>query len=314
MIRAVGRSSAWAPSAAEASVQSLTKRIWKSAASSACVRRCALSSAPAQHAFRMDVPQYRFQSSSSGSSSAPHPHGPSAQRSRLGIGGAKLAQQSALETYSSVLATSLHSGITTFEAGHGGESNLSNAYQAAMNHLREEDAETVNKIDHITLTARLGYRTVPATSAQDEKDGDDDHLGNYPKDVQVEEAKPGSGGGGGGSNSQAKKGGGDLDEQSDDAHDDMEVLTKSPATDGPSSGDVAVHNLSREYVAHCLTASPLVQLRAEQRLAHSHPDLRLVYLAHNPEAQGAALAGRGAPLDEIRELVKERLTLSLIHI
>ena len=256
----------------------------------------------------MDGPQYRFHSTGTSSSSAPQPHGPSAQRSRLGIGAAKLAQQSALETYSSVLATSLHSGITTFEAGHGGESNLSNAYQAAMNHLREEDAETVNKIDHVALTARFGYRTVPATSAQDEKD-DDDHLGNYPKDVQVEEAKPGSGGGGGSSNSQAKKGGGDLDEQSDDAHDDME---ESPAIDGPSSGDVAVHNLSREYVAHCLAASPLVQLRAEQRVAHSHPDLRLVYLAHNPEAQGAALAGRGAPLDEIRELVKERLTDAFI--
>ena len=164
----------------------------------------------------------------------------------------------------------------------------------------------MNKIDHVPLTARFGYRTVPATSAQDEKDGDEDYLGNYPKDVQVEEAKPGSGGG---SSSQAKKGGGDLDEQSDDAHDDME---ESPATDGPSSGDVAVHNLSREYVAHCLAASPLVQLRTEQRVAHSHPDLRLIYLAHNPEAQGAALAGRGAPLDEIRELVKERLTDAFI--
>ena len=259
----------------------------------------------------MDGLQYRFQSRSSSSSSAPHPHGPSAQRSRLGIGGAKLAQQSApLETYSSVIATSLHSGITTFESGHGGESNLSNAFQAAMNHLREEDADAVSKIDHVTLTARFGYRTVPATSAQDEKDGDEDYLGYYPKDVQVEEAKPGSGGGG--SNSKGKKGGGDLDEQSDDAHEDMEALTKSPATDGPSSGDVAVHNLSREYVAHCLAASPLVQLRAEQRVAHSHPDLRLVYLAHNPEAQGAALAGRGAPLDEIRELVKERLTDAFI--
>jgi len=251
--------------------------------------------------------------SSRRSSSSPHP-----QRSRLGIGGAKLAQQAAaggnnLEVYSSVIATSLHSGIATFESGHGGESNLSNAYQAAMNHLREEDADTVGHIDHVTLTARFGYRTtVPAQRGDDDADGDG-YLGNYPNDVQVEEAKPGGGGSDGGSASPAKKGGGDLDEQSDDAREDMEALTKS-AADKPASsgGGVAVHNISRQYVAHCLAASPLVRVRAEQRVARSQPDLRLVYLAHNPEAQGAALAGRGAPLEEIREVVKERLTDAFI--
>ena len=298
MIRAVGRSCRLAPAAAaEAGLQSLTRRI------------CA--SSPASVAFQSR--------SSSFSSASSHPHGPSAQRARLGIGGAKLAQQSAasnnLEVYSSVIATSLHSGTTTFESGHGGESNLSNAYQAAMNHLREEDADTVNKMDHVTLTARFGYRTVPAgatASAQDQNGGDGDYLGHYPNDVQVEEAKPGSSGSGGNKQG-ANKGGGDLDEQSDEAQEDMEALTKSGSTDGSAAGgDVAVHNLSRQYVAHCLAASPLVRVRAEQRVAHSQPDVRLVYLAHNPEAQGAALAGRGAPLDEIRGLVKERLTDAFI--
>lgn len=305
MIRAVGRSGRLVPIPAvgEAGFQSLTRRI------------CAISPASVV-AF-----QSRGASFSSSSSSSSHPHGPSAQRARLGIGGAKLAQQSAasnnLEVYSSVIATSLHSGITTFESGHGGESNLSNAYQAAMNHLREEDANTVNEMDHVTLTARFGYRTVPAgaTSAQDQNGhGDGDYLGHYPNDVQVEEAKPGSSSSSssGGNKQATSKGGGDLDDQSDDVQEDMDALTKS-GTDGPTSGgDVAVHNLSRQYVAQCLAASPLVRLCAEQRVAHSRPDVRLVYLAHNPEAQGAALAGRGAPLDEIRELVKERLTDAFI--
>ena len=114
----------------------------------------------------------------------------------------------------------------------------------------------MNKIDHVALTARFGYRTVPATSAQDEKDGDEDYLGNYPKDVQVEEAKPGSGGGGGGSNSQAKKGGGDLDEQSDDAHDATSLHSGITTFEAGHGGESNLSNAYQAAMNHCGRRTP----------------------------------------------------------
>ena len=186
-----------------------------------------------------------------------------------------------------------------------------------MTHLKQEDPEEIDKVGEVTLTARFGYRTVGDTTERGaEEAAAEDHVGRYPNDVQVEEASSSrnSSSASGTGSTDPKAPGGQLDEQSE--HDvpppaDGKADGITTPTEEETSG-VAVHNLSRDYVAHCLSSSPLVQLRTEQRLADSRPGINLVYMAHNPEAQGAILAGRGAPLDEIRDLVKERLTDAFI--
>jgi hypothetical protein len=62
------------------------------------------------------------------------------------------------------------------------------------------------------------------------------------------------------------------------------------------------HNISREYCEHCLSSSPLVQLRRE------NPNIHLLYMAHNPEVQATFLSEKGAPSNEIHDWVKECLT------
>mmetsp|Transcript_2164 Transcript_2164/g.4965 ORF Transcript_2164/g.4965 Transcript_2164/m.4965 type:complete len:655 (-) Transcript_2164:877-2841(-) len=272
---------------------------------------CTLAPPSLQQHVPAQPSRYRLQSTSATTTA----HGPSEVRARLGIGGAKLSKSN-LDQYASVIATSLRSGVATFESGHGGEARLSNAYQAAMTHLREEDPEEIGNVREVTLTARFGYRTVgDAIGGGGEGEVADDYVGRYPNDVQVEEAAGSSAADGNADGKDSKAPGGQLDEQSD--HDGPSTTTNEKGSDlttpteEETSGFV-VHNLSREYVAHSLSSSPLVQLRTEQRLGGSQPAINLVHMAHNPEAQGAKLAGSGAPLDEIRAVVKERLTDAFI--
>ena len=301
---------------ATGTVRSLARNIRPSVVSTVTFGKIShdVSSSSSHHALAptllLHVPQSRFQSTRSSSTT----HGPSAARARLGIGGAKLSKSN-LDEYASVIATSLRSGVTTFESGHGGESQLSNAYQAAMTHLKQEDPEEIDNVKEVTLTARFGYRTVGDTTGSGEGDHTaGDYVGRYPNDVQVEEASSSSAANGNADGKDSKAPGGQLDEQSEhDAPpttDDKGSDITTPAEEETSG--VVVHNLSRDYVAHCLSSSPLVQLRTEQRLADSRPIINLVHMAHNPEAQGATLAGSGAPLDEIRGVVKERLTDAFI--
>ena len=61
-------------------------------------------------------------------------------KSRLGIGGSRLAQDTKHGDgrYASVIATSLQNGVSTFECGHGGEEELRRAYTDAAMYLKEK--------------------------------------------------------------------------------------------------------------------------------------------------------------------------------
>lgn len=68
------------------------------------------------------------------------------------------------------------------------------------------------------------------------------------------------------------------------------------------SGDVSVfHNFSKAYIEETVTKSPL------NELFHDRKEVDLVFLAHNPEAQGAELVSKGAPTDDVRLYVKEQM-------
>ena len=123
----------------------------------------------------------------------------------------------------------------------------------------------------LAVTGRIGYRTVGA-----EAGGGEDFVGRYPCDVVVEEAG---------------------------AAGEEEPEPAAAAAAAAAAASFAVHNLSREYVVSRLSTSPLVQMGRD-----AGATIDLIYLAHNPEEQGAELARRGAPADEIRGHVRERLT------
>ena len=68
------------------------------------------------------------------------------------------------------------------------------------------------------------------------------------------------------------------------------------------SGDVSVfHNFSKAYIEETVTKSPLTELFRDRK------EVDLVFLAHNPEAQGAELVSKGAPTDDVRLYVKEQM-------
>jgi hypothetical protein len=94
--------------------------------------------------------------------------------------------------------------------------------------------------------------------------------------------------------------------------------------DSQGSGETGAHNISREFVEHCLGESPLAKLRQEQLQASNGNDkagdgvMELIYMAHNPETQGGDVydpsqTNAGAPpLEDIREKVRESLTSGFV--
>ena len=75
-----------------------------------------------------------------------------------------------------------------------------------------------------------------------------------------------------------------------------DATTPNPLTasspNGPSDS-ISYHNLSREYVAHTLARSPLVELyqsNAPHKDDNHNNNVNLIYTAHNPETQGIQMA------------------------
>lgn len=61
------------------------------------------------------------------------------------------------------------------------------------------------------------------------------------------------------------------------------------------------HNLSQDYINNAIQKSPLI------KLFHERKETDLILLAQNPEAQGANMLAKGAPVDDVRSYVKEQL-------
>ena len=66
------------------------------------------------------------------------------------------------------------------------------------------------------------------------------------------------------------------------------------------------HNFSKTYIEETITKSPLMEL------FHERKEVGLIFLAHNPEAQGAELVSKGAPTDDVRLHVKEQMLQAFV--
>jgi len=71
--------------------------------------------------------------------------------------------------------------------------------------------------------------------------------------------------------------------------------------EGENSSQAVYHNISSSYISETLNKSPLVELHQDR------PEVNLVYCTHNPEAQGMELLTKGAPLEDVRHHVRERM-------
>ena len=90
-----------------------------------------------------------------------------------------------------------------------------------------------------------------------------------------------------------------------------DVFVEQSKTEEGASMSTVQHNISKEYVASVLKQCPLVELYKQQKHKEGM-NIKLVYMAHNPEAQGRELQEKGAPLDEVRGLMHERLIDSFV--
>ena len=182
-------------------------------------------------------------------------------RSRLAIGGTKLAQTQQDGIYASVIATSLQNSVTTFESGLDGDEKLKRAYVDAAMFLKNVHNQDLTHHNAIELTSRFGYRT---------------------SETKIE---------------------GDVKQEDS------------------SKGESVYHNMSKDYVQEVLGESSLVQLYQGKQSNHVNeeqvPDecrqnLKLTFMAHNPEAQGSEMHAKNAPIDEVRDYIQEQMTEAFI--
>jgi len=214
----------------------------------------------------------RTLSSSSLSSSS----SPKPTRTRLAIGGSKLSQIQQDGIYPSVIATSLQNSITTFESGLNGDSKLKRGYVDAVMYLQNvyNQNNANNNNNNNTQKSELTGRFGYRTATGDESMNGD--------------------------------------------------IMQEPS----ENGNHVYHNLSTEYVSQVLEQSSLVRLyqgKEEQDMQQVaelnntkkvmddiRKNMNLIYMAHNPEAQGSEMYAKDAPIDDIREFVKEQMIQAFI--
>jgi len=174
--------------------------------------------------------------------------------------------------YQSIIEKGIENGLTVFEAGQeGGDAALVEAYKSAKSKLPSNS----NKTTPITMTMRIGYRTVlpPDSTTQAQ-----DVLDFFPGDVAVEQ-HPFLG-----------------PNRTMTPMDDKDVNLKPPAakkTNGETQMIQILHNMKSVYIRHQLSTSPLVQEYQKEASSSDNnksSNLRIVALVHNPEAQIMELA------------------------
>ena len=199
--------------------------------------------------------------------------------SRFGVGGnqwTKWARNP--KAYEQLIQTSLRNGVSLLEVAgpEGGELALANAYrQVVLNNPDLLPSTTSSSIPPLTVTTRIGYRTIASPSdGTDTNDESKQPPPRYDGDVVVEEAHS----------------------------------QKLSDTRG-EEGDIVIHNLSQNYIQQKIESiPPLVQLGMD------FPDhVRIVYLIHNPEAQVLQLLRDEqevelAPLERRQEYIQQRLS------
>ena len=157
---------------------------------------------------------------------------------------------------------------------------------------KEGDSLMDGENGSMTISTRLGYRSAVVLTEHDGKDAVDnpqactdshEREGLFEGDARVGMLYAGE-------------------------NDDKNAEEKPPV--------VLVHNLSKEYVLHSLTSSPLVQQRGDKLSGNS---TSLIPLAHNPETQISAhllsrhdQSDRELLLKEARDYMKARLTSAFV--
>ena len=195
-------------------------------------------------------------------------------RSRIAIGGSKLSQNQQDGLYPSIIATSLQNSITTFESGLNGDEKLTRGYVDAAMFLKNVHNQEISSIgENQSEIVELTGRFGYRTS----------------------------------------------DESGKRIHGDI-------MQESSENGSTVFHNLSTSYVEEVLDKSPLVGLyqgkmnvdtttitmEEEKILKEMKQNLNLTYMAHNPEAQGSEMHVQNAPLEDIRQYTKEKMTEAFI--
>lgn len=192
-------------------------------------------------------------------------------KNKLGLGGNNWSRMEP-EQYQKIIAQGLEAGITTIEAGQeGGDQALLDAFKKAQETL--DNNSDVTK--PVTMTLRIGYRTIMPSSETESKD-----ESKQPQDPPVEESFRG--------------------DVAVEQHpflgpnrtmtplDDEELSLKPPASLADDQMVHILHNTSEGYIHNQLAASPLV--KEYQNNPSASKNMNIVALLHNPEAQIMDLA------------------------
>jgi len=189
---------------------------------------------------------------------------------KLGLGGNNWSRMTSSQ-YESVIAKGLETGVILMEAGQeGGDQALVDAWKKGLDSLKNKDSVVAKPL---TMTLRIGYRTVMPTEENNKEDGTPlppSTASIFPGDVAVE-THP-------------------MDRKMPPLDYDKKISLDGSATSSTSSSGTdpmiqILHNTSAEYIHNQLQASPLVQEYQK------HPsDISVVALVHNPEAQIMSLA------------------------
>lgn len=169
------------------------------------------------------------------------PTAPSAL-SRYGLGGQNWRQFNP-ESYQELIYQALSKNVSYFEVAgqEGGDIAMVGAIQSALERNPDFLASP------ITVTARLGYRNLDASSVEGSEGLNAENSNNQPMLGDVV-----------------------LAQSPEEGKNNSNVTYNTPSN--------VVHNLSADYILKAVESSPLLELQEME-------NLRLVFLLHNPEVQ-----------------------------
>lgn len=207
----------------------------------------------------------------------------SSSSSRIAIGTNRLSTPLQPHgTFPSVIATAIQNNIDTFETTLDKEEEMRRGMTDAVMFLDSSSSDEKLHVRERSLKVigKISYRTCTQQPVEvEDKQPKDTHGGNAKEDKFGAHGLEG------------------------------DVLQEQNNVKGDKQNHAAqiiYHNISPWYIRDRISKSPLVEMY--QNL----PPVDLVYCAHNPEAQGTEMILKDAPLEDVREHVKETLTQAFV--
>jgi len=208
---------------------------------------------------------------------SPSSSSPTPSLLRYGLGGQHWRQFNP-ESYQELIYQALSKRVSHFEVAgqEGGDIAMVGAIQSAL----ERNLDFLSS--PVTITARLGYRSVLDASSLDVSASASGGKGDASNNATMTENQPMFG----------------------------DVILTEPPEEGKKRTNVAydtpsnvVHNLSADYVLQAVKSSPLWELQEME-------NLRLVFLLHNPEVQVVDLLKEEpkATAEARQEFIRQRWT------